>query len=78
MNRFLRALTLGLFAGLLITVCVAQEKKDVRDDFKKYFDAFKVDGSFALYDLKGDSYVFYNESQFKQPFTPASTFKICN
>ncbi|MCW8804544.1 MAG: class D beta-lactamase, partial [Ignavibacteriaceae bacterium] len=25
-----------------------------------------------------DKFIFYNQSQFKQSFTPASTFKICN
>ncbi len=58
--------------------CVGQENREVRDDFKKFFEPFKVDGSFVLYDLKNDSYILCNEAQFKQPFIPASTFKICN
>jgi beta-lactamase class D len=63
---------------LLVSVSKPQTKAEVRDDFKKLFDAFKVEGSFALYDLNNDSYVFCNEAQFRQPFIPASTFKICN
>ena len=71
-------LTEFVCAVMLVSSCPAQEKNEVRDDFKNYFDAFKVEGSFVLYDLNNDSYVFCNEAQFKKPFTPASTFKICN
>jgi beta-lactamase class D len=67
-----------LSAMLIPALCPAQEKKEVRDDFKKIFESYKVEGSFALFDLNNDSYVFCNEGQFKQAFIPASTFKICN
>ena len=63
---------------LVATFSLAQEMKEERDDFKKLFDAYKVEGSSVLYDLNNDSYVFCNEAQFKTPFIPASTFKICN
>jgi beta-lactamase class D len=69
---------ISVCGALLVSSCPAQEKGMIRDDFKKLFESYKVEGSFALYDLKNDSYVFYNEAQFKQPFIPASTFKICN
>lgn len=49
-----------------------------RDDFKRYYDKFNVDGSFVLYDQDLNSYTFYNREQFEQPFIPASTFKIFN
>lgn len=78
MRRFVLTLAGCVFAVLDVSICIAQEKQELREDFKQYFDAFKVEGSFVLYNLKGDSYVFYNPSQSKQPFTPASTFKICN
>jgi beta-lactamase class D len=48
------------------------------DDFKKYYDEFKVDGSFVMYDQNNDKYIFYNQTHFKQQYIPASTFKICN
>ena len=73
--RFLKTLSCTV---LIIWFAAAQEKKEIRDDFKKFFESYKVDGSFALYDLNNDSYLFCNEAQFKQPFSPASTFKICN
>lgn len=63
---------------LLVSVSRPQPKAEVRDDFKKFFDSFNVEGSFALFDLKNDSYAFCNEAQYKQPFIPASTFKICS
>ena len=74
-TRFL----ISLVCTLLVTsFSTAQEKRETRDDFKKFFESYKVDGSFVLYDLNNDSYVLCNEAQFKQPFIPASTFKICN
>jgi beta-lactamase class D len=74
-RRILSAVSLLL---LLVSMCRSQPRAEVRDDFKKFFDAFNVEGSFALYDLNNDSYVFYNKAQFEQSFIPASTFKICN
>ena len=75
--RIRRILGVSLLV-LFVSVCKPQSKIEVRDDFKKLFEAFNLEGSFALYDLNNDSYVLCNEAQFKQPFTPASTFKICN
>lgn len=46
--------------------------------WKSYFDEFNVTGGFALYDLKNDSYSFYNRALFRTRFIPASTFKIPN
>jgi beta-lactamase class D len=73
-----RILTGISIIALLVSVSRPQSKTEVRDDLKKYFDAFKVEGSFALFDLKNEAYTFCNEAQFKRPFIPASTFKICN
>ena len=46
----------------------AQPAKEIRDDLKKYFDAYKVDGSFALFDLNKEQYLICNERQFREPF----------
>lgn len=54
------------------------QKIDTSLNYKSYFDEFKVDGSFVLYDLKLDQYKIYNPRQFNEEFCPASTFKICN
>jgi beta-lactamase class D len=61
-----------------LTSCKQKPVTEIRDDFKKYYDQFHVEGSFVLYDPQADRYIFYNQDQFKQPFSPASTFKICN
>jgi beta-lactamase class D len=55
-----------------------KQKTEIRNDFKKYYDEFDLEGSFVLYDQKNNKYIFYNQSQYKQQFTPASTFKICS
>jgi len=67
------------FAIALFFVTTAQpQTMQIREDFNKLFEDAGVPGSFSLYDLKNGSYVLTNPDQFKQPFTPASTFKICN
>jgi beta-lactamase class D len=63
---------------LVLTSCAQRQKTEIREDFKAYYDQFHVDGSFVLYDQQHDSYIFYNQSQVEQSFSPASTFKICN
>lgn len=61
-----------------LTACKQKQAAEIREDFKKYYNQFQVEGSFALYDAQKDKYTFYNQDQFKQAFSPASTFKICN
>jgi beta-lactamase class D len=66
---------------VLVLVGIAfrlKHTEEIRDDFKKYYDQQGVEGSFALYDQNNDKFTFYNKEQFKQAFSPASTFKICN
>ncbi|MFN3343993.1 MAG: penicillin-binding transpeptidase domain-containing protein, partial [Flavobacteriales bacterium] len=68
-------LTIAVFG---LTACKQRQTTEIRDDFKKYYDQFNVDGSFVLYDPQTDKYIFYNQDQFEQTFLPASTFKIFN
>ncbi len=51
---------------------------EIRDEFRKYFDEYQVEGSAVVYDSKADRFIFYNQEQYNRQFTPASTFKICN
>ena len=68
-----------LFLSVLwLTSCKKQQKTEIRDDFEKYYNQFNVDGSFVIYDQNNDKFILYNQKQFKEPFSPASTFKICN
>lgn len=63
---------------LLLSCCLFAQPSETRDDLKKFYDDYNVSGSFVLFNQNNESYIFYNEAQFKQTFTPASTFKICN
>ncbi len=65
-------------AIFLLASCKQKQTTETREDFKKYYDQFKVDGSFVFYDQTNDKFIFYNQQQFKESFSPASTFKICN
>ena len=71
----------ALIQGMLLFFTFASahpQERHVHDEFTKLFDDADVSGSFSLYDLKSDVYILTNPDQFNRPFTPASTFKICN
>lgn len=72
LTLYILALTVGLSG------CTQKQSTEIRDDLKKHFDKYRVTGSFVLYDPQNDRYVLYNPEQYKQAFSPASTFKICN
>jgi len=67
-----------IFIFLIFSCFVQSQTTETRDDFNIFYEQFNVEGSFVLYVQSKDKFIFYNQSQFKQPFTPASTFKICN
>lgn len=78
MTTIKQTILLAFISVIGLTSCGQAQKNEVRNDFKKYYDQFSVQGSFILYDQQNDKYTFYNQEQTKQSFTPASTFKICN
>jgi len=47
-------------------------------DFGKYYDEYFVKGSFVIYNLSKNSYVYYDSARCYKQFIPASTFKIPN
>ncbi|MEY4278329.1 MAG: hypothetical protein RL377_333 [Bacteroidota bacterium] len=75
LKQIIFLLTLAVFG---LTSCKLKQTIEIRDDFKKYYDKFNVEGSFVFYNQKKHKYIVYNQLQSKQGFTPASTFKICN
>lgn len=75
LKQTILALTIAVL-GLI--ACKQRQANEVRTDFSKYYDQYNVEGSFALYDPQAERDVFYNQDQFEQTFSPASTYKICN
>lgn len=69
---------LFLYILFLQSGFATEQDSTIRPDFKKYYDEYNVEGSFALYDQNQNEYIFYNKDQFEKPFMPASTFKILN
>ena len=67
---------LVIFLGL--TSYIQKPTNEIREDFRKYYKKFNVEGSFVLYDQNNDKFTFYYQAQFKEHYSPASTFKICN
>lgn len=70
--------TLILFTSALLSAIYSSGQTENRPNLQKFYDQYKVEGSFILYDQKNEKYTIYNEGQRNTPFTPASTFKICN
>lgn len=57
---------------------IPKDKVEVREDFKTFYDEQKVEGSFVVLDQNLMKYTAYNPKQYRETFSPASTFKICN
>jgi beta-lactamase class D len=57
---------------------VAAPAVELRPDFKRYFDALNLKGSFVLFDQNANRRVRYNPERCEERFLPASTFKILN
>lgn len=65
----------------LLILLAACSRNNVKQDksLKKYFDANKVDGCFALMDNATGKFTVYNLSRYRDSsYLPASTFKIVN
>lgn len=68
-------LSIGFFA---LFACQPKPKTVIRPDLDIFYKPYSVVGSLVLFDQKNNTHVFYNAAWFKEPFIPASTFKICN
>ena len=64
--------------NVVLFSCKSNQPDTNLNSFQKYYDEFEVSGSFVLYDIKNNQYTFHRKEQYERPFTPASTFKICN
>ncbi len=78
MTTTLKHIALTILTFLALTVDAQKQTIETRNDLKKYYDQFKVDGSFILYDQNNDKYIVYNQTQTKEQYTPSSIYKICN
>lgn len=84
MNKYLAIRKLQWFSLIcLVTLfsCNPTSQKPEETENKKlqiYFDKYELSGSFILYDLNNNRYMYVNPDQKDMEFIPASTFKICN
>ncbi len=78
MTRLIKQISFILFLASLLSHNSMPQTKEINDGLKKFYDSYKVEGSFILYDLNNDHYIYYNPDKIKTPLTPASTFKILN
>ncbi|MGC4035091.1 MAG: class D beta-lactamase [Chitinophagaceae bacterium] len=64
---------------ILIGTSCSQNNVKIDDSLKKYFDEYKADGCFALYDNGTGLFTVYNLARYRDSsYLPASTFKIVN
>jgi beta-lactamase class D len=68
----------GFFSLVLFSFSCTTNNIKNADSLKKYFDEYKVDGCFALYDNSRGEHTVYNEKRDTTRYSPASTFKIVN
>ncbi len=59
-------------------ISIYSQRYETGKGFDSVFSHYGVTGSFSLYNLKSNTYILWNESQFDSLYTPASTFKIPN
>ena len=74
MRRILILITFFAF----INACSEKPNTEIHPEFKTYFDDFKVEGCFLLYDFQEDKTIIYNPERCELGFLPASTFKMVN
>lgn len=67
-----------VFAALFLFQSCSSDNIKSDNSLKKYFDEYKVDGSFALYDNGRGEVKVYNLEKDTTRTVPASTFKIVN
>lgn len=63
---------------LLFVILAGTVFSQSTNDFSKYYDEYGVKGSFLLYDLNKNEYIYYDSARCNTQFIPASTFKIFN
>lgn len=77
MKRVFTFVLLTTCSLLLISSCSVNKAK-IDNSLKKYFDEYKSDGCFTMFDNKDGKVTVYNMQLDTMRFLPASTFKIVN
>lgn len=67
-----------VLAGILLTSACTVNNVQEDESLKAYFDEYKTEGTFAMFDNSRGQHVIYNLKRDTTRFTPASTFKIVN
>jgi beta-lactamase class D len=78
MIKYLKPFVLFIPIGLLLAGCESKSLTEIRPEFASYFNEYKVDGCFLLYDFNKNKTIVYNKERCSIGFLPASTFKMVN
>ncbi|MBZ0202016.1 MAG: class D beta-lactamase [Ignavibacteria bacterium] len=63
---------------IIILLLIALSVRSNSQDYDKYFDEYGVKGSFMMYDMNNDKFLYVDSARCMKGFIPASTFKIPN
>ncbi len=76
--RIFNSIFIFILFALSLSGCQQIAGVEERKDFKTFYEKYKLDGCFVLYDPQQEQTYLYHPVLMNKPFTPASTFKICN
>jgi len=69
---------IGIVTAMFFSACSPNNVTE-NNALKKYFDEYKVEGCFAMYDNGKNEFTIYNLPRYRDSaYLPASTFKIVN
>lgn len=77
-NKFNTGIYFPIFLLFISLSSCSVNRAKIDDSLKKYFDEYKVDGCFTLFNNTDGNVTVYNMSLDTARFLPASTFKIVN
>lgn len=77
MKRVFAFVLIPSYCLLLVSSCSVNKAK-IDNSLKKYFDEYKSDGCFTMFNNKDGKVTVYNMQLDTMRFLPASTFKIVN
>ncbi len=67
-----------LIVATLFALVSCQKSIENKPELQKFYDQYKVKGSFLLYDVKNDKYIGYDAERVRQDFVPSATLDILN
>ena len=78
LKKIMKQLLFIILVFAFASNCPMQQKTILHPEFETYFEEYRVEGCFLLYDFQKNKTIIFNEDRCEQGFLPASTFKMVN